>query len=319
MVNKQLVPNDDAPLVQRAFRLRAEGMSVNEVASAVGLKYSTVYHMLGNGAYLGETGGKKGWFRGSHVPLVDEELFNPAHRGFAPGARRSKDLLSGKVRCGLCQRVATIGYNDRNQAIYRCKHRGTGCRVPGRSAQGLHRATRLGISLLGSDAELRSAIAAQVAASAPDGETEAGARRKAIAATVRKSQNLLELYYAGHIDQAGFGEPYRDLQARIETLQREEADAEARRASRAGAAADLAPVVSFLESADFGELWDAATDKERRVLVTDLLDAIYIYSDQMAVQVVGAPPITVLPEEVGLRGSRPVVSETRSQHSPPGG
>ena len=319
MVNKQLVPNDDAPLVQRAFRLRAEGMSVNEVATDVGLKYSTVCHLLNNRAYLGETGGKKGWFKGSHAPLVDEELFNAAHRAFTPGKRRSKDLLSGKVRCGLCQRVATVGYNDRNQAIYRCKHRGAGCQIPGRSAQGLQRAARFGISLLGSDAELRDAIAAQVASVPTDGQAKSAGRRRAIVATTRKSEKLLELYYAGEIDQKGFGEAYRALQARIEALRDEEADADARRASRAGAAADLARVVSFLESANFGELWDAATDKELRILVGELLDAIYIYPDQLAVQVVGAPPITVLPGEVGLRGSRPLVSETGLEPTRPFG
>lgn len=79
-------------------------------------------------------------------PLVDQSLFDAAQRSDTPGKRRGRDVLSGKVRCGLCQRVASVGYNARNQPIYRCRHRGQGCSIPVQSARGLQRAARLGIS-----------------------------------------------------------------------------------------------------------------------------------------------------------------------------
>jgi hypothetical protein len=46
--------------------------------------------------------------------------------------------------------------------------------------------------------------------------------------------------------------------------------------------------------------------------VEDLVDEVRIYSDRISVQVAGAPPIIVMPDEVGLRvASRSMVSETR--------
>jgi hypothetical protein len=48
----------------------------------------------------------------------------------------------------LCGRVAGIEYNERNEGIYRCKHRGQGCGQPGRSAKGLLRATVLALRVV---------------------------------------------------------------------------------------------------------------------------------------------------------------------------
>jgi hypothetical protein len=41
---------------------------------------------------------------------------------------------------------------------------------------------------------------------------------------------------------------------------------------------------------------------ERRTLVEGLIDSVRSYSDQLTAQVVGAPPIIVALDEVGLRG-----------------
>jgi DNA invertase Pin-like site-specific DNA recombinase len=90
-----------------------------------------------------------------------------SHRSHIKGQRRSKDLLSGRVRCGLCGRVAGVHYNDRNQAIYRCRHRGQGCAQSGRSANGLHRAAVLGLRVLASDLDLQEAIRTQLTAPPP--------------------------------------------------------------------------------------------------------------------------------------------------------
>jgi hypothetical protein len=70
-------------------------------------------------------------------------------------------------------------------------------------------------------------------------------------------------------------------------------------------------VAELLRSADFGVLWDAASGEEGQVLINDLIDSIHIYPDLVTVQVVGAPPIKITLEEVGLvAGSKTVVSET---------
>lgn len=48
-------------------------------------------------------------------PLVSLEQFNASQRGHTRGKRRSKDLHSGKVRCGWCGRVVGVRYNDRTK------------------------------------------------------------------------------------------------------------------------------------------------------------------------------------------------------------
>jgi hypothetical protein len=62
---------------------------------------------------------------------------------------------------------------------------------------------------------------------------------------------------------------------------------------------------------DLERLWNAASPAEQRTLVEDLVDSVYIFPDQLTVQVSGAPPILVTLEEAGLRGGiKPMVSET---------
>src|ERR1700689_109758 len=151
-----------APLVRRIFDLRAAGASFPTISADVGIEYSTARHISLNRVYLGEVRLGDDWFPGQHPALVDQSQFDAAHRGHTTGQRRSKDLLSGRVRCGLCGRAAGVHYNDRNQAIYRCRHRGTGCNQSGRSANGLHRAAVLGMRVLASDLELQAAIRHQL-------------------------------------------------------------------------------------------------------------------------------------------------------------
>ena len=75
------------------------------------------------------------WFPGVHQPLVTPDEYAAAQRVQIAGRnRRGKDLLSGRVRCGLCSRIIGIKYNGKGTAIYRCKHRGQRCDSPGRSA-----------------------------------------------------------------------------------------------------------------------------------------------------------------------------------------
>lgn len=145
LVNGELRPNTDAIIVKRIFRLRAGGKSYSEIERATGVKYST-------------------------VPQI---CLNPA---YPTGRRIGKDLLAGKVRCGLCRKVICAERNAKGAVIYRCKHRGKGCDLSGRSAPGLHRATKLGLRLIGQDHELQDAI------DTSSGDTVAGAARRSRAA-----------------------------------------------------------------------------------------------------------------------------------------
>jgi site-specific DNA recombinase len=310
MVNGHLVPNDMAPLVRRIFDLRGAGASFPVIAADVGIEYSTARHISLNRVYLGEVRLGDDWFPGQHPALIDQSQFDAAHRGHTTGQRRSKDLLSGRVRCGLCGRVAGVHYNDRNQAIYRCRHRGKGCSLSGRSANGLHRAAVLGLKVLASDADLQAAIRAQLSAK-PQMNSHGGPSTASVIAALRaKERKLLDLYYADKIDPDGFAEESRRLTTRRLTLEGEIVELERAQRSREWASLKFEQVAHILAELNVDALWDEASVAERRILIEDLVDSVNIFPDQLTVQIVGAPPILVTFQEVGLnQGCKPVVSE----------
>ena len=310
MVNKFLQPNDKAPLVTRVFELRASGLGYQDTADNVGFTYGAVQHICQNRVYLGETRLRDEWFPGIHAPLVTLEQFNAAQRSHTPGQRRSKDLLSGKVRCGKCGRVEGVKYNQRKQPIYVCRHRGQGCDLPGRSAHGLRRAARLGISVLGADADLQAAIRHELTCELEGDVDSSRSRNASICAMKERQKRLLDLYVDGHILGPQFAVENDELNLRISALEAQNKRLEDARHKQQVAADAFEAVTQLLEAVDFGDLWDAATEDELKTLTSDLLDSITIYPGELAVRVIGAPPIRVSYEEVGLRpGSKPVVSE----------
>lgn len=74
-------------------------------------------------------------------------------------------------------------------------------------------------------------------------------------------------------------------------------------------------VAELLASIDIDTIWQDADDRERRILVEDLVDSIYIYADHLQGVACGAPPLRVNLDDVGLRpaGMGLVVSEGRAQ------
>ncbi len=158
LVGGELLPNADAPTVRRIFDLRARGLSYTRIEELTGVKYSTARAIAHSRIYLGEVLLNGEWYPGNHEPLVDAKEFAAAHRGAVPWRRRTRHVLAGRVRCGLCGRVATIRYGREGRPLYRCRHRGDGCSQPSRSAVGLVRAALFGLRLVAEDEELQTAI-----------------------------------------------------------------------------------------------------------------------------------------------------------------
>jgi len=310
MVNGHLIPNDMAPLVQRIFALRAAGASYPTISSDVGIEYSTARHISMNRVYLGEVRLGNEWFKGQHPALVDETLFNAALRGHTTGQRRSKDLLSGRVRCGLCGRVAGVHYNNRNQAICRCRHRGQGCAQSGRSANGLHRAAVLGLRVLASDTDLQAAIRTQLTAHGQQRVSKGPSAATVIVSLRSKERKLLDLYYADKIDQDGFAQESTRLTTQRLALQVEIDAVELAQRTSSQALSKFDQVSLLLSDLNLDEFWEEASPAERRILIDDLVDSVNIFPDRLTVQVAGAPPFLVTLQEVGLnQGCKPVVSE----------
>ena len=313
MVDGMLVPNEDAAQVRRIFELRAAGESYTGIEAATGVNYSTVRQIIHNRVYLGEVRLRDQWFPGIHEALVTAGQFQAAHRAHVPGRRRGRDLLSGRVRCGICHRIVSVDYNERGQAIFRCWNRGRGCRQPGRSANGLHRAALQGLRLLGSDQELQEAIRAELGRhGCPPGTSKETTTRQSALSSVRQHlAKLFKLYYADRITAEAFATEEARLTAQLRSLEGEEVAATTEVARRDELAERFEEVAALLANLDLEAVWQEGTAAERRVLVEELIDSVVIFPDHLQVQVNGAPPLLVTLAEVGLRdpGTRSCVSE----------
>jgi hypothetical protein len=229
-------------------------------------------------------------------------------------------VLSGKVRCGLCGKVAGVHYNERSQATYRCRHRGKGREQPGRSPNGLHRAAVLGLRVMAADTELQQAIRDQLGEHRAVNPSRGPSTASVIASLKTKERKLLDLFYADKIDADGFAVEQQRLKAQITSLETEIAIFERDQRERDAAANRFDAVAELLRRLDIDRIWTSANPSEQRILVEDLLDSIKIFPDQLTVQVSGAPPILVTLQEAGLRGGiKPMVSESRRAQSPSGG
>jgi site-specific DNA recombinase len=302
-----LTPNDMAAVVRRVFVLRSEGHSQAGVAEATGVKHSTVLAILKNRAYLGEIRHREDWLPGIHEALVSEDLWDAAHKGRVPGRRRGKDLLSGRVTCGLCGRRMSIDSNGQGQAHYRCRHRGEGCQQPARSNLGLLRAAILGMHLLGEDVQLQESIRRQL--EAVRRQPGHGRPRTAPASVDEpdklheQRKKLLRLHYEDRISAEQFGEEQARLTLLIashqdETNRRIEEQLQADRVLER-----FEGVTSLLQGLDIDEFWGEATEVERRALVDELVEMVVVHPDHLEVAIAGAPKVNVLLNEVGLKDS----------------
>jgi site-specific DNA recombinase len=302
LVDGELVPNADAPTVRRIFELRARGLSYPRIEELTGVKYSTARTVACSHIYLGEVLLNGQWYPGNHEPLVTAKEFEAAHRGEVPWQRRSRHVLAGRVRCGLCGRVATIRYGREGRPLYRCRHRGDGCSQPSRSAVGLVRAVLLGLRLVADDQDLQEAIRRELkkAIGPREERRQVGGRGLKLDHLIERRRKLLELYYADRLSAELFAEQEARLSTQIEAVRREREEREAEHARLSDVAARFEEVARILREMDVGRLWEEATDDERRVLVEELLDAVAMYPDHLEVTVKGAPRLNVTLKEAGL-------------------
>lgn len=302
-----LTPNDQAVIVRRIFALRAEGASQGSIAEATGVKYSTVLSILKNRAYLGEIRHRDDWLPGVHEPLVTAEQWKASRRGRTTGRRRGRDLLSGRVVCGLCGRQMSIDQNGQGQSHYRCRHRGQGCKQPARSNGGLLRAAVLGLRLLGQDMDLQEAIRRQLNAARTQtghGRGRAGpAPTEVLNKLHAQRKKLLNLHYDGHISPEQFGEEQSRLTLQIDAIEEEDRRSAGEMRQADNVAERYEEVARLLQDLDIERLWRAATESEQRALIDELLDRVAVHPDHLEVAISGAPRINVLLSEVGLKDS----------------
>ena len=287
LVNGVLVPNGDAERVREIFKLRAAGVSYQAIEDRTGIRYSTVCSIVDSRIYLGEVLLNGQWFAGKHEPLITSGEFEAAHLGHVPGRRRGRDLLSGRVFCGLCGKRMAVEQNGEGRVMYRCRHRGKGCDQPRRTNKGLHLAARLGLRLLAQDPELQAAIREELRRTGRTGQRTA--RRDGAA----PAERLADIESA----RAAAGEDRERSSEREQLLARFE------------------EVAALLQDLDLDTAWDEATDPERRVLVEELVEKVAVFPDHLEVTIAGAPRLNVGLAEVVVSSRRTLVSEGRRARS----
>ena len=75
-------------------------------------------------------------------------------------------------------------------------------------------------------------------------------------------------------------------------------------------------VAALLRTVDIDAIWNEANERERKLLVNEIIEAVIVHTDRLQVTINGAPPLTVALSEVGLRepaGMRPDLSEDRRE------
>jgi site-specific DNA recombinase len=306
LVNGLLVPNVDAALVIECFRLRGERLSYRVIEERTGLKYSTVKSILDSRIYRGEVLRKDKWYDGRHEPLVSEEEWQNAHRGTAKGVRRSSDPLSGRVVCGLCNRKMVVAQNGKRNLTYKCRHRGQGCDQPSRSNLGLARAAVKGLRLVGHDESLRSAIRRRLAGGGPDAaglprRTRRAAPAKTMKALNEERRKLFDLYYAQKVSQDGFQQEETRIAVAIEAVRQQIAIDDDAERLKTELEVRFEEVARILADLDMEVVWAEADQRERRILVENLVECVKVFPDHLEVKVAGSPWINVLLWEVGLK------------------
>jgi hypothetical protein len=228
------------------------------------------------------------WFPGHHEALITPGVLSAATRCRTKGRPKGKDLLSGKVRCGMCQRLMALDQNGGGRKMYRCKHCGQGCAQPRRTNVGLLRAAVLGLQFIGDDEQLQHAI-----------------RRSPLPQRSGRPGRATSKAAAAVIGADLFAEEEARLAGAVKAAQCESEAAQAQADRSVDVARHFDDVAQMLAALDIQRTWAAANDAERRVLLDEFLEDITVLPDYMNVNVHGAPSIHVLYQEVGLKESGP--------------
>lgn len=105
--NGILVPNGDAELVKKIYRLYLEGCSTAKISRILGLKYEKLaYQILKRKSNAGYITYNNEEYKGLHQPIISEEIYNKAMEMMKRRSdfrrQNSNYLLTGLITCGKC-------------------------------------------------------------------------------------------------------------------------------------------------------------------------------------------------------------------------
>ena len=164
---------------------------------------------------------------------------------------------------------------------------------------------------MSTDGDLQEAIRRKLSGGSRGTSARTSRRtRKAPADVMRdlseRRRKLLDLFYNGKISMDLFEEEEGRLTLSIEAALSQAAAESNEEAARNDLDEHFESVAAALRDLDVDQVWEAATDQERRVLLEELLEWVTVFPDHLEVTVVGTPPLAVSFGEVGLKESQNV-------------
>jgi hypothetical protein len=114
-------------------------------------------------------------------------------------------------------------------------------------------------------------------------------------------RKLLELFYKDKLSPDLFSEQESELTRQIAALRFSEALHAERQRKSTDLLARFDGVIAVLQRISIEDVWDEATDRERRVLVEELIESVALFPDHLEVTIAGVPKLNVTLQEVGLR------------------
>jgi site-specific DNA recombinase len=336
---KQVVPDErEAAVVRRIFELYASGrlgtaaiarkLAAEQAPSPPrGWQPAVVQWLLQNDAYLGKVHWRGQSYPGLHEPLVDELSFARAQRllrerGDDCAKRRSNPsdyLLSGLLRCGRCRR-AYVGMSAKGNGgqyhYYACSGRQKlgrgGCdgeRIPRDKLEEVVLRQLAGLSRDG--ALVRRAVAEAERQGQRD-RPALEARRRQLAHEIRRTERALERYYAafetGNLEPPRFHDRVSALDARLATLNEQDAELGRRIATRAHTAPGAAALAAVADHLD--RTIAAADPKQAKALLRLLIKELKVNgrSEILPTYRVVTPEVCALRSSVGAAGIEPATS-----------
>jgi hypothetical protein len=130
-------------------------------------------------------------------------------------------------------------------------------------------------------------------------------RRAAPAKTLKtldeQRDKLLGLYYAEKISADGFHREEARIATSIYAVRQQTALEGQEDRTKSDLEVRFEEVARILADLDMDAVWAEANERERRVLVENLVEYVKVFPDDLEVKVVGSPSINVLPSEVELK------------------
>lgn len=302
--------------VSKAFELADSDLSLKEVSRRTGINYSTLRGVLRNKAYLGLLYCDGEWISGAHDALIDTQLFERVQK-MRPVQRRDKGnnqghnyVFSGTVRCPLCHRAMTSKRSGKGILQYGCWHRGgSPCAgTGGRASAKIERAFLASVELLKDDEVLRQELR----------DTWKNRKHPDFSEVLNKSVKQLELVNKKVnkcVDMMLSMSDLEDIWSQKLTslkAQRTAIEADIDMWTRQDEQkfirkAELDELLSRFEDDTMSVIWNEGDDEEKRAILYQFVECIYVYPEYAVIQYFNIPAFKVWWSEVDRGQVRPIM------------